>query len=56
MSPKKKKSSKAVAVVAGGVIVAVLWTLTTGSLWQWIPIMGGVAVILYAFKILDGEQ
>lgn len=52
--PKKSKSTETIAMtgVGASVVVCATWTLLTGALWPWIPVVGGAAIILGAVKAM----
>lgn len=48
----KPKSGGLAAAVVAACGVAALWTVLTGSLWQWIPVLLACAVVYAVAKAL----
>lgn len=42
--------------VAAALVVSCLWTVLTGGIWHWIPVLGGIAVALGAAKAVNSGQ
>lgn len=55
--PKKSKSTEMIAMtgIGASVVVCATWTLLTGALWPWIPVVGSAAMIIATVKAINSE-
>jgi len=55
---KKKLTGDAIAMRVLGMacITCIIWTLLTGALWPWIPVVGGTAISLAVVKAINSDR